>query len=450
MARCVNATQGFTLSDLTTQDGLVFEIGEYQGMDEEEFSYSPAIPLTNEEALNLLNMDDFQDGDDDNDNDDDDTTKDNSVSLFGISFDKLKTKMTDILGNGKIMKLLKQKGVGEIIPSNAQVTIKYMGHFEYNDEPFDSSFTRGGAETFLLGQGSLLPGLEIAISTMQKHEIAIFIVHSDLAYGRFGCAPRIPPNEQILFIVHLIDYLDNGSVKTLENLPIDERKIFANVVRGVSAKFNTAKDYFRRKKIKQAIREYAKAIQWLEEAQLQNDEDEEEFNKLVSRGYSNLAVCYNMENMPRRACNACNRVPMPSAKTHFNHGRALLKMGEYTKAMEQLQMAVAIEPNNEETIKEIRLVNEKQRKYLEIEKQLWANCLKTEQKEKKESSFAKVVRKMCETFSKDSQLLRQPLPESLTPEEDKCIREQAAAFGLSITKHKRYGREITYLNKYNY
>lgn len=155
----------------------------------------------------------------------------------------------------------------------------------------------------------------------------------------------------------------------------------------------------------------------------------------------------------------------------FSHGRALFKMGEYNRAMEQLQLALTMEPNNELTIKEIRLVNiniqatsilkafyficyfqvnENQRKYAEIEKQLWSKCLKTQQKEKKQTTFEEAARKMCETFSQDSQLLRQSLPESLTPEEDKCIREQAAAFGLLITTHQRYGREITFLNKPSY
>lgn len=446
MAKFINRTDGFTLQDLTANDGVVFEIGEYKEEDEmedEEFSYSPYISLTNEEALNLLNMDGFDD-------DENNESSDNPSTIFGTSFAELKTKMTNLLEDGRITKLVKQKGVGEVIPYDAQVTIKYIGHFEYNDEPFDSSFTRGGAETFRLNQGTLLPGLEIAIKSMKKHEISMFIVHPDLAYGRYGCAPRIPPNEHILFIVHLVDYVDNGSVETLDNLSREEKRIFENAVKRAKANFNTARDLFEKKRIKQAIREYARAIHWLEEAKLQNDEEEAEFNKLVSRGYSNIAICYNLQNMPRRACDACNRVTVPSAKTYFTYGRALFKMGEYKNAMEKLQMSLAFEPNNQDTVKEIRLVNEMQRKYLGIEKKLWSNCLKTEQKEVAETEFAKTAREMCETFAQDNQLLRLPLPESLTQEEDSCIREQAAAHGLMVTTHQRYGREITYLNKPNY
>lgn len=116
------------------------------------------------------------------------------------------------------MKLTKQNGTGELVPNDSQVTIKYIGHFEYRDEPFDSSFARGGAETFSLNIGMLIPGFEIAITTMRKHEISMFIIHPDLAYGKYGCAPRIPPNEEILFVVHLIDYVDSGSVTTFTKL----------------------------------------------------------------------------------------------------------------------------------------------------------------------------------------------------------------------------------------
>lgn len=153
------------------------------------------------------------------------------------------------------MKLVKQNGVGDVVPYDAQVTIKYIAHIEYRDEPFDSSFARGGSEKFRLNRGQLIPGLEIGITTMRKHEIAVFIVHPDLAYGKYGCAPRIPPNEEILFVVHVIDYVDNGCAESLGTLSLEERKQLPNVVKRVQSKFNTAKDCFNKKKIKQAIRE---------------------------------------------------------------------------------------------------------------------------------------------------------------------------------------------------
>lgn len=83
---------------MTLKDGMVFEVSNNcENFDDEDFGYSTDIPLTNDEVLDLLNMDDFQDEDtcdDDNIN--------NRITVCGISFKKLKTKMTNLFGDGKV------------------------------------------------------------------------------------------------------------------------------------------------------------------------------------------------------------------------------------------------------------------------------------------------------------------------------------------------------------
>lgn len=57
----------------------------------------------------------------------------------------------------------------------------------------------------------------------------------------------------------------------------------------------------------------------MENAELKDDKEEEEVKKLLSRSYNNLAICFNKEEMPRRACMACNKVPIPTVKTYFKY-----------------------------------------------------------------------------------------------------------------------------------
>lgn len=153
------------------------------------------------------------------------------------------------------MKFTKQKGIGEIVPYNAQVTIHYIGYFEDNDEPFDSSYSSGNPRTLRLGQNLVIPGLEIAIGSMCKHEIAVFWVHPDYAYKAIGCLPRIPPNEEVVFIVHLIDFIDNGSADTYYNLDMEEKQSFPKVIESIKHRLVTAKDHFEKQRTKLAIRE---------------------------------------------------------------------------------------------------------------------------------------------------------------------------------------------------
>ncbi|KAG7213934.1 hypothetical protein KM043_003133 [Ampulex compressa] len=445
MTKRINSSDGFTLRDIMSKDGVTIEIGdEYRREIEEEFSYSSDVYLSNDEMMNVLNMEDF----------DEDTNKENdSATLilpYGIGFQELKTRMMDLSGDGKIMKLIKESGVGDIVPANSQVSVQYVGYFEYRDEPFDSTYARGQAEKFRLQQGTVIPGLDIGIASMKRNEVAMFVIHPDFAYGELGCPPRIPANEEVAFVVHLMDFLENGSMDIFENLDLEERKTFANVLKRVKATMATAKECFKRQRHKQAIREYRKAAEQLENAALKNDEEEEEMKALASKIYSNLAVCYNNVDMPRQACLFCNKIAVPTAKSRFNHGRALLKMGEYERAMQELLMSNELEPGNAQTFREIQLVNQKQRRYLEMERKIWANCLNGAKGDKQISSFGRASSDMCEAFARDPQILRQPLPEGLTKEEEKCIRERAAALGLSVTTHLRYGKELTFLHKPNY
>ncbi|XP_023290805.1 inactive peptidyl-prolyl cis-trans isomerase FKBP6 isoform X2 [Orussus abietinus] len=447
MAKCVNALEGFTLRDLLSENGLTLEINEdyYQGEDVDEYDFKNGVRLGNEEMLRILNMDDFG-----GEVELDENSEAEVVMPYDLNFEDLKTKMTDITKTGQVLKLVKKEGVGETMPYNSQVTVHYIGYLEHQDDPFDSTYIRGKPAVLRLNEGQLLPGLEIAIASMKKHETSLFLIQPSLAYMELGCMPLVPPNSEVLFAIKLLDYLDNGSADTAENLNIEEGRTFSKIIKRVQDLLVIAKDNFGRRKYRQAIREYKKAANWLEDAQLENEEEEREMKKVLTRVYGNLAVCYNIENMPRQACSACNRVPFKTAKTYFNHGRALLLMGEFTDAMKQLQIAHKMEPSNKETIKEIKVTNEKQKKYLDMEKRLWSNCLKNSKENTVTDGFSKIAKEFCDAFANDSSLLRQPLPEGLTPSEESCMREQAALAGLSVTLHTRYGKEVVYLSKPQY
>ncbi|EFN78601.1 FK506-binding protein 6 [Harpegnathos saltator] len=432
-----SSLKGFKLEDLLSKDGIMFEIGEqYCDDEDEEFAYTSFAQYSNAEMLDMLNMNDFEDNED--------VDKDQETLLIhGISFAKLKSKMTSLTSDEKVMKFTKQKGIGEVVPYNAQVTVHYIGYFEDNDEPFDSSYASGKPRTLRLGQNIIIPGLEIAICSMRKHEVAVFWLHPDYAYRAIGCLPRIPPNVEVAFIVHLTDFLDNGSADTYYNLSIEEKQSFPNVIESVKHRLVTAKDHFRKQRIKNAIREYKKVVDCLEMVKLKDSAEEQEMNELLSRTYTNLGVCYNKMDMPRNACMVCNRVPFPTAKTHYNFGKALLCIAEYNEAMKELQKAYKLDPHNESIKKAIQ-----QRQYLEIEKRLWKNCFKSEEQNKtKSDEFRKAARDLCESVQNN--ITRQPLPEGFTEEEHEIIREEAAASGLSIVRHIRYGKEVMYLQKNN-
>lgn len=435
--------EGYTLQDLMSEDGVTLEVNNELDGVEEEFEYSKNVFMSNDDILKHLNLD--------MENDNEDDTAEQLMFNLNLSFEKLKGKMTDVLGNGKVMKLLKKEGIGEVVPANAQVAVTYIGHFEYSDEPFDSSFSQGSRPVlFLLGGKELLPGLDIGISTMKKHEVSAFLISPEYAYGKLGCMPRIPPDQEVLFIVNLVNYVDHGDIHEFEKLTIDEQKEFTAAKGKIRCMMEAGNENFRKEKTRQAIRDYTRAVKMLEESRLHNDEEEEEQKKLLSRLYCNLAVCFNKENKPRNTCVACQKVPYPNAKSHFHFGRALIRLGEYERAKEELWKARELEPTNKQTLREIKLADDLDLKYRTVEKKLWKNCLKVTTEDSARTEFEKVAHEICQNFRDDVDSVRYPLPDGLTPAEDRIIRDIAVSYGLSITNHRRFGKEIIFLSKPNY
>lgn len=154
------------------------------------------------------------------------------------------------------MKLIKQVGSGNKIPADAQVTVIYTGYFEDQDEPFDTTYYHKSKQaTLRLGKGQMIPGLEIAISSMKKFEKALFLIKPELAYGKMGCEPRIPKDAEVLFSIELVNFVDDGAADMYEELNFEDKKKFSKIEKIVSNLLNCAMENFKLQKYKQAIRE---------------------------------------------------------------------------------------------------------------------------------------------------------------------------------------------------
>ncbi len=77
------------------------------------------------------------------------------------------------------------------------MTMHYSLYLEGQDEPYDSTILRNRAERHRLGQGGLLPGIEVAVKSMLKKEEAEFLIEYEYAFGKLGCPPRVPPEAQV-------------------------------------------------------------------------------------------------------------------------------------------------------------------------------------------------------------------------------------------------------------
>ncbi|XP_008560701.1 inactive peptidyl-prolyl cis-trans isomerase FKBP6 [Microplitis demolitor] len=453
MANGIDPVFGVSLRDLMSDDGVVFNYGNEFNENDERFKFDPNINFTDDELLRFMNLEisDDEDNDDDQKSGDDDEKHKTPVSP-GLNFDKIKNKMENLGNNEKIKKLVLQKGIGEIIPADSQVTIKYSGYLEGQDNPFDSTYQRHSVNRCRLNQGELIWGLDLSIQSMLKHEVSIFLIDPSLAYGEMGCWPTIPGNSEVMFIVHLLDYADNIAADDYKALEPEERRMFAKIEKSIKQLLVTGADNYKRGQTKLAIRDYKRAIDRLEDSKLDNDQEEERYNSLLSRAYQNLALCYNKEDMPRKACIACNNVINKTAKTYFHYGRALIKMGEYEEALEKLYIALETNSRNEEIMKELELADRLNQKNMEIQEAMRSNCLslKNLPLDTKDGEYKKLATKFCDDFNNNNDIMRQPLPDRIDPLLNDTIRKVALLMGIKVSSVNKDKKKSLYLEKSHY
>lgn len=169
----------------------------------------------------------------------------------------------------------------------------YYAYFEHRDEPFDTSFKRRRVLEFRLGKCEVLPGIDLAVSTMQRRERAKFIISSDLLYGELGCAPHIPESTSCLYVVELLStnepsttmHDEQLTVKTTDQQQIDD---FAKRIRLTQTLRNTGNEEYANGHLDRALRSYNKARQLIHtRVTLIDGKSEEQYHQLLLKLHLN-------------------------------------------------------------------------------------------------------------------------------------------------------------------
>jgi peptidylprolyl isomerase len=95
-------------------------------------------------------------------------------------------------------------GDGSTPETGQIVVVHYTGWLE-DGTKFDSSLDRGQPFSFPLGQGSVIPGWDEGVATMQVGGKRQLVIPAELGYGDAGAGASIPPGATLIFEVELLE-----------------------------------------------------------------------------------------------------------------------------------------------------------------------------------------------------------------------------------------------------
>jgi tetratricopeptide (TPR) repeat protein len=179
-----------------------------------------------------------------------------------------------------IKKLIQKNGNG-IKPSlNKEVLIKYIA--KYNDKIYDDSSNT--IYRFTIGKNEVIKGLEIAVLSMNVGEKSNFIIQPNYAYLNNNISSIIPKDAVIYLEIELIKIMEGQ--KDLRDMDYPEKIARAKQIKEKGSNKYKQNDFFYAKYF------YEKAIKYLDNLDINDDEQEDGINLLCSI-LSNLCNCFN-------------------------------------------------------------------------------------------------------------------------------------------------------------
>jgi FKBP-type peptidyl-prolyl cis-trans isomerase len=95
-------------------------------------------------------------------------------------------------------------GKGPEAKSGDTVSVHYTGTL-LDGTKFDSSRDRGDPFEFALGAGQVIKGWDLGVAGMKKGGKRKLTIPGDLAYGKAGSPPKIPPDATLVFDIELLE-----------------------------------------------------------------------------------------------------------------------------------------------------------------------------------------------------------------------------------------------------
>ncbi|KAI7755055.1 hypothetical protein M8C21_030521 [Ambrosia artemisiifolia] len=280
--------------------------------------------------------------------------------------------VSDVTKDRRVMKKILKEGEGYERPNEgAVVQVKLIGKLQ-DGTIFTKKGYDDGAELFEFktDEEQVIEGLDRAVMSMKKGEVATLTVAPEYAFGSTESKQElatIPPNSTVIYELELVSF-----VKEKESWDMNTQE----KIEAAGKKKEEGNSLFKAGKYLKASKRYEKAVKYIEYDTSFGDEEKKQAKALKVSCNLNNAACKLKLKEYKQAEKLCTKVlenDSRNVKALYRRAQAYINLADLDLAELDIKKALEIDPDNRDVKLEYKVLKEKMREYNKKDAKFYGN-----------------------------------------------------------------------------
>ncbi|CAD8122890.1 unnamed protein product [Paramecium sonneborni] len=344
----------------------------------------------------------------------------------------MESDFVNITKDGGVQKRILQAGQGDHPQTNSTCKIYYLGTLE-DQKPFDSNIGQSQPSKHILKRGDRCKGFEIGLQSMKPGEKSQFKITPEYGYGGDGnIFKNVPKDAHLRYEIELVSFKLEKKKRWL--MSPEEKHEEALKLRKKGTKLFKDQNYqIAKQKYKDALTYCAL--------------DTKEGKELEASLQLNLSICCYLKDEFKesidhaKAALKINSNDQQNVKAYYRCAMAYLKIGEQEFALQNLQSAYKLDPQNIAVIEELQKVKQYLKLAYSKEKESWGKLFKDKDQDEQQLNQKPEEKQNDQSKDQITQISSNPLKPEVPENISKNVNEQQESVSEQTEENQQSQQE---------